>query len=670
MTQNSRVFFRENLHQYLQDIMTQPREPVTRNISPTDTKISPDVEDGLQECINEMIEAHERYKFLLNHVNDITFKNEVIQYEDKHIVHEIVQDIIKNNTKSPFYEELSEKSKLKHHLREIFESEEKYRFLIENIGEIIFTCDSDYRITYLNPQWERMLGFPMIAALGTDLLDFIHDNDLAILKEKLHRLFTKSVKIVNLEYKIRNADGEWKSHLMTCTPIHDFQGKVIELIGVSRDISEHKQLQEKISRYNEQLKDKVQKRTTEVNVALKEINDVNTKLIHSEKMAAIGELSSGIAHEFNNLVGIMQAYAEFVRKLPTDNNVKKLIDVILTSSKRARTITQSLLSFARRITPSKELADIHATIDEVLLLMENDLRKSNIAIIKQYDPDIPEFIFDSGQIGQVFLNLFVNAKDALSHKRTGGQIIVSTRNLGDCVRVKVTDNGIGIKESYLDKIFNPFVSTKGAYGKSKTPGTGLGLSVSLGIIENHQGAIEVESAENIGTTFSITLPKKQKATITGKTGVQIGCHSSGSSHGTIIANKEHVFPQRPYPQAATLLVADDDDYFRNALSNLLCSEGYNVIPAEDGETAINLYKNSQVDLVLLDLTMPGINGVDTISILQNISPDVKIIALIANNDTSSIVELSHYTIYSVVTKPFDIERLIQIINDALDEEKR
>ncbi|MDX9703040.1 MAG: response regulator [Candidatus Auribacterota bacterium] len=661
MRENPRELLRENLHHYLQDLMMHGGKILRSHSQIMPSEPENNIEDNIHECISEIIEAHERYKFLINHVNDITFKNEIIQYRDRQILEDIMKDVVTHNTSSSL-NDFTEKNKIKHRLREIFESEEKYRFLIENIGEIIFTCDSDYRFTFLNPQWENMLGFPVSVTLGSCLIDYVQGNDLPIVKEKLHRLFTKSVKIVNLEYKIRDAEGLWKNHLMTCTPIHDYQGKVVELIGVSRDITEHKTLQEKIRVYNEQLKDKVRQRTTEVNVALKEIKDVNMKLIQSDKMAAIGELSSGVAHEFNNLIGIMQAYADFVGKQPTDNNVKKLIDVVLTSSKRAKTITESLLSFARRITPLKELSDLHATIDEVLLLMENDFRKSNITVIRKYDPNIPAIVLDSGQMGQVFLNLFVNAKDALSHKRTGGQVIVSTCDCDKTVLIKISDNGIGIKKSYLDKIFDPFVSTKGSYGQSKTPGTGLGLSVSLGIIENHQGTIEVQSTEHVGTIFSIVLPKKQNTGVSKTTETMAG-------RTVTRASGEDGIPQRPYPQAATILLADDDEYFRNALSDILTIEGYNLVQAEDGETTINLFKNSQFDLVLLDLLMPGIDGVETIRILRNIKPDVKIIVLTGDTQSRLLEEAQAYSIQGIIRKPFDIDTLVHRINIVVEEEK-
>ncbi len=660
MRENPRELLRENLHHYLQDLMVHGNPTLHKDSHPKCDQSEDDFEDNVHSCISEIIEAHERYTFLINHVSDLTFKNEIIQYRDRHILEEIMKDVVTHNQTDTT--EITEKNKIKHRLREIFESEEKYRFFVENIGEIIFTCNSDYTFTFLNPQWENMLGFPVSVTLGSSLLDYVQGNDLAILKEKLHRLFTKSVKIVNLEYKIRDAEGMWQNHLMTCTPIHNDLGKVIEVMGVSRDITEHKTLQEKIRRYNEQLNDKVRQRTSEVNVALKEIRDANMKLIQSDKMAAIGELSSGVAHEFNNLIGIMQAYADFVKKQPTDNNVKKLIDVVLTSSKRAKTITESLLSFSRRITPLKELSDLHATIDEVLLLMENDFRKSNIAVIKKFDKNIPAIVFDSGQMGQVFLNLFVNAKDALSHKRTGGQLTVSTFDCGDNVLIKVSDNGIGIKKSYLDKIFDPFVSTKGIYGQSKTPGTGLGLSVSMGIIENHQGSIEVQSTEHVGTVFSIVLPKKQKSSAAKSTAAITGRKIMRSSH-------DEGMPQHPYPQAVTILLADDDDYFRNALSDILSLEGYNLVQAEDGETTINLFKNSHFDLVLLDLLMPGIDGVETIRILRNIKPDVKIIILTGDNQSALLDEARSYSIQGVICKPFDIDTLVSRINKIVEEEK-
>jgi len=294
--------------------------------------------------------------------------------------------------------------------------------------------------------------------------------------------------------------------------------------------------------------------------------------------------------------------------------------------------------------------------------METELRKSNITIVKDFTEDISEVIFDLGQIEQVLLNLLVNAKHALCDNQSDGKIILKTAETKENIIISVIDNGIGIKQEYIDKIFQPFFSTKGAYGKSKIPGTGLGLSVSLGIIENHHGTLSVDSEEGKGTTFTITLPKTSCARPVNPMSRMLNDQYHDQP-------PDHCIPHQPYRRSATILIVDDEEYLRNALCDILAAEGYNLIPAEDGETAINLFKSSNFDLVLMDIMMPGIDGFETIKILRNINPDVKIIILSGSTHCITDNSLEENDIQGVVFKPFELEKLMALISKVLEEEQ-
>ena len=612
--------------------------------------------NDLFDRISDMVDCAEKYRFLVKNINDITFKNNLMEYEGEQIVQNIMKDIMTPMDAPQSYLSLSSLD-MREVIKDIHDSEQKYRFLIEHMGEIVFTCDRNYMFSYLNPQWQVMLGYSIAGSLGKCLLDFIHEDDLPIIKEKFTRLFKKSEKIFNFEYRLKDSKSNWKYHLVTGTPIRNSKGEVIEIIGVSREITKRKVYQEKIRDFNEQLERKVRERTEEINIALEEIKQVNKKLIHSEKMAVVGELASGIAHEFNNLIGIMQAYAEFAKSQSTKKNTDKLIEAVLLSSKRAKTITKGLLSFARRIQPMKERADIHAVIDEVLLLIENEMRKANITIDRNFDENIKNVVIDVGQIEQVLLNLLVNAKHALQRKKTGGKIIIKTLDFTNRIKIIVSDNGTGIKKADVNKIFEPFFTTKGSKGNSKIRGTGLGLSVSQGIIEGHQGTLEVESEEKVGTDFTICLPKKdQPVVFTSPMHIDKG-NSSGSQ--SIL--------KKWSPKAATILVVDDEDYLRRALCDILDAEGYNLVAAEDGETAINLFKSGHFDLVLMDIMMPGIDGFETIKILRNINPEIKIIILCGTTQAFTKRGFKEAEVQGIIFKPFELEKLLNKIGIVLEE---
>lgn len=639
---------------------------MTRGISQIKTpredgNISLETEKSLKSSIYKVLDTEQKYRFLIHHVNEIIFKSDIITFDEKNIIQEIMQDITSAHKTTYETNEINKK-KLEGCVREIFKSEERYRFLIEHIGEIIFTCNHEYVFSYLNPQWQTMLGYSIKDSLETSLFDYIHEDDLPLIQEKLNRLTERSTRIVNFEYRLQNFKGDWKHHLMTCTPVVDSYGQVTQILGVSRDISERKILQHKIRDYNERLERKVRERTTEINSAYKELQQINTKLIQSEKMAAVGELSSGIAHEFNNIIGIMQAYAEFARCQPTEKNRKKLIEAVLLSSDRAKTIIQSLLGFSRRIEPLQELANINGAVEDVLILLETELKKTNITVVKKLDLNLPKIIFDIGQIEQVILNLLVNAKHALFQNKNSDnkRITIRTFEKDHYIKISVSDNGIGIKKAHLDKIFQPFFSTKGAYGKSKIPGTGLGLSVSLGIIENHHGTLEVTSKENSKTTFTISIPKNFSAKPINKISRLV-------SNNYRSAKKENqISTPHLYKKTANILVVDDEEYLRNALCDILSSEGYNLIPAEDGETAINLFKNSHFDLVLMDIMMPGIDGFETIKMLRAIDSNIKVLIISGSTHFIPVDSLKEHDVQGVVFKPFELNKLLATICGILD----
>jgi signal transduction histidine kinase len=241
-----------------------------------------------------------------------------------------------------------------------------------------------------------------------------------------------------------------------------------------------------------------------------ELRRKQNELIQSSKLAAVGTFAAGIAHEFNNLLGSMLGYAELGYGINDLEEKNHSLDVVIQACRRGRSITRGLLTFARRQEHQRAMANLADAIDETLTLVEIDLRKSHIEIVRHVEP-VPPTICDLGQLSQVVLNLITNARDAM--KPHGGTLTVSLserwnpdRQHGDWLELSVADTGSGIPEEIRDKIFEPFVTTKGALGGSQTPGTGLGLSVSYGIVQEHGGTITVDSTVGRGTTMTVRLP--------------------------------------------------------------------------------------------------------------------------------------------------------------------
>ena len=237
-----------------------------------------------------------------------------------------------------------------------------------------------------------------------------------------------------------------------------------------------------------------------------EIREMQAELIRSEKLASLGELVAGIAHELNNPLTGITMYTSIISEDPRlDPDLKKDFSTIMRQAERCARIVRELLNFARDSTPYKTMNSVNDTLERTLALVENHALFHNVEIVKKYDPKVPEVLMDPGQLEQVFFNMLVNASQAMPE---GGQVTLSTgvksysrgAGKGRSVFVRIQDTGHGIPPEAISSIFDPFFTTKG------TKGTGLGLAVSFRIVENHGGSIEVETEVGKGTAFNIILP--------------------------------------------------------------------------------------------------------------------------------------------------------------------
>ncbi|MEN6441352.1 MAG: DUF3365 domain-containing protein [Syntrophobacter sp.] len=270
------------------------------------------------------------------------------------------------------------------------------------------------------------------------------------------------------------ASGEWtgpdeRCYFINIYPIHNDSGQVHQIVHYVRDITIHKQSE--------------------------------NQMMQMEKLAAIGQLSAGVAHEINNPLSIIHCYAKLLqRDLPTEHPAVEDARVIDRNAEACRKIVDGLLSFARQGTTRKERLQLNAALMSLVEMLEKQFKERGIAFTTRLDADLPEFLFDPERIRQVVMNLLVNARQAMPR---GGAIKIDTRYIPDdhMAEIRIQDTGSGIVPENLDKIFNPFFTTKQTEG-----GTGLGLSVSFGIIKEHGGKITVESTPGKGTTFLITLP--------------------------------------------------------------------------------------------------------------------------------------------------------------------
>jgi signal transduction histidine kinase/CheY-like chemotaxis protein len=364
----------------------------------------------------------------------------------------------------------------------------------------------------------------------------------------------------------------------------------------------------------------------------------------ASRLATVGQMAAGIAHEINNpltaLVGFVQLL--MARKLPED--VMKDLRVISESAQRVTDIVRRLLTFARQYQPERSRLNINELIKATLELRAYELRTGNIKVTTELDPELPETVADGGQLQQVFLNLIINAETEMTSAHGRGNLLIKTETIDGAIRISFQDDGPGIPKENLERIFEPFFSTRKA-GK----GTGLGLSICHGIITGHGGRIYAESEPGKGATFIVELP--------------------------VVAEEKEAKPAemaaeeaRP-PVKAKILVVDDEPAITQFLSRVLTGEGYEVKTIDNGETALKLIERERYSLILLDIKLPGMSGFELYQHLEQMDKSLarRIVFITGDALGTDTRDFLSRTKSPYITKPFNIEQLKKEINRRLTQ---
>lgn len=380
------------------------------------------------------------------------------------------------------------------------------------------------------------------------------------------------------------------------------------------------------------------------NIQTRELNAaLESRLLQAQKLETIGKLSSGMAHDFNNLLSSIFGSLHLLKnRVPQSESVLKLIDNIENCSVRAKDLTKGLLSFGKPTAKRKEIVMPNLLLNEVVKVVSQTF-PAGIEIEENIQDNLHSILGNGTEIYQILLNLCVNAKEAINKK---GKIILSAKNIlvddsnitsfplldrGKYVQFSVSDNGSGINEEHLSRIFDPYFSTK-----QKETGSGLGLYVTYGIIKAHKGYVDVTSKKDIGTTFDVFLPvfEPQK-----------------------IAKKE--------AKNKIIMLADDEEMLSELLSEMLESTGYYVIKVRTGEEVLKvLTEELKIDLLIIDYNMPGMNGLECIAELRKLNFNVPVI-LSSGSLQFDDNELKKFKVNSKLLKPYEFETMLETIKKLI-----
>ena len=378
-------------------------------------------------------------------------------------------------------------------------------------------------------------------------------------------------------------------------------------------------------------------RARELNTALE------TRLLQSQKLETIGKLSSGLAHDFSNLLSSIFGSVNLLRKrVPDSENISRLIDNIESCSVRARDLTKGLLSFGKPTPKRKELVNPNLLLNEISKVVNHTFPKA-IIFKSNIEDNLYNILGNGTEIYQILLNLCVNAKESIEKS---GKIILSGKNItidkknstihpllqtGNYVWLSVSDTGSGISEEDLLRIFDPYFSTK-----LEKSGSGLGLYVTYGIIKAHNGEVEVSSRVGEGTTFDVFIPAYEPTV------------------------------QKASNEEKIILLADDEVMLSDLLGELLESAGYNVIKVYNGNEVIKvLTEELKADMVIIDYNMPGLNGLECSEKIRSLNLTMPIILSSGSTSLNDEAELKKKGITSVVTKPYEFDTLLATIKKLI-----
>ncbi|MFC1965882.1 response regulator [Chloroflexota bacterium] len=525
----------------------------------------------------------------------------------------MAEDLVRTTTSMDnLNKEVTERKRAEEALKE---SKERYRDLYENAPVAYFSVGIYGLIQEANKAAQVWLGYSAAELTDKPVIELYAPECVAKAKTLLGK-FNSGFQIEDEEMIYLRKDGREVYGLLSVAPVTDKKGQVVASRSVISDITERKKAEEKEKQLQQELS-------------------------LTSRLATVGEMASGIAHEINNpLTGVI-GFSDLLLMKDIPEDIRGDINLIHEGALRVAGITDRMLSFARQYKPERTSVNINKIIETTLAMRTYAMESSSIKLTTRLDPDLPVTIADSGQLQQVFLNIILNAEKEMIIAHGRGNLSVKTERINDTILISFKDDGPGISRENLDKLFDPFFTTR-----EVGQGTGLGLSVSYGIITLHGGKIYAESRLGEGATFFVELP------------IVIGAEQLKLTGPTV--ESERV-------SGARILVVDDEPIVQQFLSEMLSEEGHKVVVIDNGNDALEKLGSEDFDVILLDIKLPGKSGIEIFKHLQKAAKSsarkvVFITGDVMNEDTTAFLSR---TKASYISKPFDVEQLKNKIDHVL-----
>jgi PAS domain S-box-containing protein len=521
--------------------------------------------------------------------------------------------------------------------RALRQSEQKYRLLAENIQDVIWMMDMKFAFTFVSPSIERLQGWTPHEYMKLRLEELLAPASLSRVLEEFNRQYELGrdsgyvVRSATLELELLRKGGTSVWSEVTASFLLGEDAKPIGILGVTRDITERRK-------------------------AEKEKRKLLESLARSKKMEALGTLAGGVAHDLNNVLSGIVSYPDLLlMDLPAESSLRRPIEVIQESGKKAAAIVQDLLTLARRGVSTLEVVNLNDLTGEYLISPEYQRLRAlhpRIEVETRLEPELLNIMGSPVHLSKTLMNLVSNAAEAMAN---GGKIIIATENRhlerslrgkevreGDYAVLQVSDTGVGIPPEDLHRVFEPFF-TKKKMGRS---GTGLGMAVVWGTVQDHHGYIDVQSVEGRGTAVTAFLPATRK-----ELEKPAPVNSLESFKGA----------------GETVLVVDDMREQREIAANIIEQLGYVAKAVESGEQAVELLERERADLLILDMIMdPGIDGLETFHRVKKLHPHQKAIITSGYSETERVQIAQRLGAGSYLRKPYTVHNLAVAIKSELN----